>query len=49
MFKNVPIIFVTGNKGIIDKVKAKLVGSSGYLTKPFTRAELMKMVFMHLT
>jgi twitching motility two-component system response regulator PilG len=48
-FTKVPIIFVTGNKGIIDKVKAKIVGSSGYLTKPFTRAELMKMVFMHLT
>jgi two-component system, chemotaxis family, response regulator PixG len=49
MFKNTPIIFVTGSKGIVDKVKARLVGASGYLTKPFTRAELLKMVFMHLT
>ncbi|WP_414518135.1 response regulator [Nostoc sp. PCC 9305] len=49
LFKNTPIIFVTGNKGIVDKVKAKLVGASGYLTKPFTRAELLKIVFMHLT
>ncbi|AUT01596.1 two-component system response regulator [Nostoc sp. CENA543] len=49
MFKNTPIIFVTGYKGIVDKVKARLVGASGYLTKPFTRAELLKMVFMHLT
>ncbi|MBW4675102.1 MAG: response regulator [Desmonostoc geniculatum HA4340-LM1] len=49
MFKQTPIIFVTGNKGIIDKVKARLVGASGYLTKPFTRAELLKIVFMHLT
>jgi twitching motility two-component system response regulator PilG len=48
MFKNTPIIFVTGNKGLVDKVKAKLVGASGYLTKPFTRAELLKIVFMHL-
>jgi two-component system, chemotaxis family, response regulator PixG len=48
MFKNTPIIFVTGNKGIVDKVKARLVGASGYLTKPFTRAELLKLVFMHL-
>ncbi|ALF55157.1 chemotaxis protein CheY [Nostoc piscinale CENA21] len=48
MFKHTPIIFVTGNKGIVDKVKAKLVGASGYLTKPFTRAELLKLVFMHL-
>jgi CheY-like chemotaxis protein len=47
-FKNIPIIFVTSNKGIIDKVKARFVGASGYLTKPFTRAELLKMIFMHL-
>jgi two-component system, chemotaxis family, response regulator PixG len=49
IFQKTPIIFVTGNKGIVDKVKAKLVGASGYLTKPFTRAELLKIVFMHLT
>ncbi|YAF93952.1 MAG: response regulator [Nodularia sp. CChRGM 3473] len=48
MFLNTPIIFVTGYKGIVDKVKARLVGASGYLTKPFTRAELLKIVFMHL-
>ena len=48
MFKNIPIIFVTSNKGIIDKVKARFVGASGYLTKPFTRAELLKIIFMHL-
>ncbi|WP_017656131.1 response regulator [Fortiea contorta] len=48
LFKNTPIIFVTGNKGLVDKVKARLVGASGYLTKPFTRAELLKIVFMHL-
>lgn len=49
MFKNTPIIFVTGYKGLVDKVKARFAGASGYLTKPFTRAELLKMVFMHLT
>ncbi|MHC5610700.1 MAG: response regulator [Nostoc sp.] len=49
IFKRTPIIFVTGNKGIVDQVKARLVGASGYLTKPFTRTELLKMVFMHLT
>lgn len=49
MFKKTPIIFVTGNKGIIDKVRARFVGASGYLTKPFTRAQLLKIIFMHLT
>jgi two-component system, chemotaxis family, response regulator PixG len=48
MFKKIPIIMVTGNRGLVDRVKARLVGASGYLTKPFTRADLLKMVFMHL-
>lgn len=49
MFKKTPVIMVTGNKGLVDKVKARLVGASGYLTKPFTQADLLKIVFMHLT
>lgn len=48
-FKGIPIIMVTGNTGFIDRAKAKLVGASGYLTKPFTQSELLKMVFKHLT
>lgn len=48
MFQNTPVIFVTGYKGIVDKVRARIVGASGYLTKPFTRAELLKIVFRHL-
>lgn len=48
IFKKTPIIMVTGNKGLIDRVKARFVGASGYLTKPFSRADLLKMVFMHL-
>lgn len=48
-FKKTPIIMVTGNTGIIDRVKAKFVGASGYLTKPFTQSDLLKMVFRHLS
>lgn len=47
-FRNTPIIMVTGNTGFIDRAKAKLVGASGYLTKPFTQSDLIKMVFKHL-
>lgn len=49
LFKKTPIIMVTGNTGIIDRVKARLVGASGYLTKPFTQSELFKIVFRHLS
>jgi two-component system, chemotaxis family, response regulator PixG len=47
-FKNTPVIMVTGLTGFIDRAKAKLVGASGYLTKPFTQSELLKIVFKHL-
>jgi two-component system, chemotaxis family, response regulator PixG len=47
-FKNIPIIMVTGHTGFIDRAKARLVGASGYLTKPFTQPELLKMMFKHL-
>ena len=49
LFKNTPIIMVTGNTGLIDRVKARLVGASGYLTKPFTQSDLLKTIFKHLT
>ncbi|MBK1987871.1 response regulator [Sphaerospermopsis aphanizomenoides BCCUSP55] len=48
VFKNTPIIMVTGRTGFIDKAKAKIVRASGYLTKPFTRADLLKIVFKHI-
>jgi two-component system, chemotaxis family, response regulator PixG len=48
-FRGTPIIMVTGNTGFIDRAKAKLVGSSGYLTKPFTQSDLIKIVFKHLS
>jgi len=48
-FKNTPIIMVTGRTGFIDRAKAKMVRASGYLTKPFTQPELLKMVFKHIS
>lgn len=48
LFKNTPIIMVTGKSGFIDRAKAKLVRASGYLTKPFTQSDLLKIVFKHL-
>ncbi|GAP94536.1 response regulator [Leptolyngbya sp. NIES-2104] len=34
VFKNTPIVILTSNDGIIDRVRAKFVGSSGFLAKP---------------
>jgi two-component system, chemotaxis family, response regulator PixG len=48
LYKRTPIVMVTGNTGLIDRARAKLVRASGYLTKPFTQSDLLKMVFKHL-
>lgn len=48
MFKTTPIVMVTGRTGFIDRAKAKMVRASGYLTKPFDKADLLKIVYKHL-
>lgn len=47
-FHHTPIIMVSGRVGLIDKAKAKIVRSTGYLTKPFTQVDLLKVVFQHI-
>lgn len=43
-FQDVPIIMLTGRDGIIDRMRAKLVGANKYLTKPFEPQELINIV-----
>ena len=47
-FKKTPIVMVTGNTGIIDRAKAKMAGSTDYMTKPFTQTGLIEMVSRYL-
>lgn len=47
-FKNIPIVMVTGNKGLINRARATMAGATDYLTKPFIQADLLKMVMRHL-
>lgn len=46
--KETPIIMVTGRKGVINRVKAKMVKASDYLTKPFYKKDLLKVIFKHI-
>jgi twitching motility two-component system response regulator PilG len=48
VFDETPIIMVTGNTGLIDKARAKLVGATDYMTKPFSREELVEAVEKYL-
>jgi twitching motility two-component system response regulator PilG len=43
-FRLVPIIMLTGKEGFIDRVRARMVGATDYLTKPFTDKELLMLI-----
>jgi twitching motility two-component system response regulator PilG len=40
-FKSVPVIMLSSKDGLFDKARGRIVGSEQYLTKPFTRDELL--------
>ncbi|BAU66164.1 response regulator receiver protein [Stanieria sp. NIES-3757] len=42
--KDVPVVMLTGNNGIIDKVRAKMVGASSFLSKPIESEKILATV-----
>ncbi len=44
VFRQTPIVMLTGKDGFIDRVKARMVGATDYLTKPFGESELLTIV-----
>ena len=48
MFKDVPIIIMTNNNSIPDRVRARVVGSTGFLGKPIKPKRVLKVVLKHL-
>lgn len=43
-FRHVPVIMLTSKDGLFDKARGRIVGSDHYLTKPFSRNELLDAV-----
>jgi len=46
-FSSVPVIMLSSKDGLFDKARGRMVGSQDYLTKPFTKDQLLKAVQMH--
>ena len=43
-FKSVPVIMLSSKDGLFHKARRRIVGSEQYLTKPFTREELLSAI-----
>jgi chemotaxis family two-component system response regulator PixG len=44
IFANTPMIILTGNDGLIDRVRAKVVGASDFLPKPVDAEKILSAV-----
>ena len=40
-FKTTPVVMLSSKDGLFDKAKGRIVGSDQYITKPFSRDELL--------
>ena len=43
-FKKTPVIMLSSKDGLFDKAKGRIVGSDQYLTKPFSKDELLNTI-----
>ncbi len=47
-FKTTPVIMLSSKDGLFDRAKGRIVGSDQYLTKPFSRDELLGAISQHV-
>jgi twitching motility two-component system response regulator PilG len=43
-FSAVPVIMLSSKDGLFDKARGRMVGAEAYLTKPFTKDQLLQAV-----
>ena len=48
LYKNTPVILLTSKDGLFDRARGRIVGSDQYLTKPFTKDELLGAISAHI-
>lgn len=46
-FKSTPVLMLSSKDGLFDKAKGRIVGSDQYLTKPFSKNELLAAIEQH--
>lgn len=48
-FRDIPVIMLSSKDGLFDRARGRIVGSEEYLTKPFTKDELLEAIGRHVT
>lgn len=48
LYRSTPVIMLSSKDGLFDKARGRIVGSEEYLTKPFTRDELLGAIRRHV-
>ena len=48
LYKGTPVIMLSSKDGLFDKARGRIVGSEHYLTKPFTKDELLSAIETHI-
>ncbi len=48
-FKATPVIMLSSKDSIFDRARGRIVGSEKYLTKPFSREDLINAITTHVT
>ena len=46
-YRSTPVVMLTSKDGLFDQARGRVVGSDLYLTKPFTKEELLAAVLQH--
>ena len=47
-FKHTPLIMLSSKDGLFDRARGRVVGSEEYLTKPFTKEDLLGAIKRHV-
>ncbi len=49
VFRETPVIMLSSKDGLFDRARGRIVGSDQYLTKPFTKDELLGAIREHVS
>ena len=47
LFRDTPIIILTGNDGVIDRVRSKMAGATEFIAKPIDKTKIFSLIYKY--